>query len=136
MPAIATYESRTITVRIERPLDEVYDFVYKPDNFPKWASGLSTTLEKLDGQWVADTPAGKVKIHFSEWNPFGVVDHIVVPKMGPEIHIPLRAIRNGEGTEVIFTLLRYPGVSDEHFSRDIDWVTRDLHTLKKLLETS
>lgn len=131
-----TFESRTISVRIARPLDEVYDFVHKPDNFPKWASGLSNTLEKLDGQWVADSPGGPVKIHFSEWNPFGVVDHIVVPKSSPEIYLPMRAIKNGDGTEIIFTLLRYPGVSDEHFARDIEWVTRDLHTLKKLLETT
>jgi hypothetical protein len=53
---------------------------------------------------------------------------------GVEVYIPMRVVANGEGSEVIFTLFRTPGMSDESLERDIDWVTGDLATLKELLE--
>jgi hypothetical protein len=46
----------------------------------------------------------------------------------------MRVVSNGEGSEVIFTLFRTPGMTDEILERDIRWVTGDLATLKDLLE--
>ena len=54
------FESRTITVRIARPQHEVYDFASVPENFPRWASGLARSLKKVNGEWIADTPEGRV----------------------------------------------------------------------------
>lgn len=44
---IATVESRTITVRIGRPFDEVYDFLANPENWNQWAHGLGRTIVGL-----------------------------------------------------------------------------------------
>lgn len=33
------FPSRTISVQIGKPLDEVYAFAHAPANFMKWASG-------------------------------------------------------------------------------------------------
>ena len=33
-----TMEALTVSVSIERPLSEVYDFTSVPENFPTWAS--------------------------------------------------------------------------------------------------
>src|SRR2546426_12330122 len=68
-----TFESRTITVRIARPRRNVYDFTAVPENFPRWASGLGRSL-KSDGEWIADTPAGRVRVRFTASNDFGVLD--------------------------------------------------------------
>ncbi|WP_225308522.1 hypothetical protein [Hypericibacter terrae] len=54
---------------------------------------------------------------------------------GVEILIPLRVVANGSGSEVALTLFRLPGMSDEKFAADADWVRRDLERLKALLET-
>lgn len=129
-----TYASRTLTVRIARPQRDVYDFASLPENFPRWASGLGKSLKKIDGEWIADTPEGQVKVRFTERNDFGIIDHYVMIRPGLEVYIPIRVIANGEGTEVIFTLFRLPDVSDEAFARDADWVERDLNALKTLLE--
>jgi hypothetical protein len=121
-------------VTIERPLAEVYDFISRPENFPRWASGLATSIQPEGDHWVADTPEGPVEIRFSPQNEWGVLDHRVTMPSGVEVCIPIRVVANGEGTEVIFTLFRTPGMSDEIMERDIDWVTGDLATLKELLE--
>lgn len=116
---MTTLESRTLTVRIERPLADVYAFLADPANFSAWAAGLDLEQE----------------IVFTASNPFGVVDHTVVPAGGQEVYVPMRAIRNGSGTEVMFTLFRQPGMTDDEFARDGGAVQKDLLTLKRVLET-
>ena len=128
------FESRTLSVRINRDACEVYDFASVPENFPKWASGLGKSLTNVHGEWIARTPQGPVKVRFTKRNDFGVLDHYVIPEQSPEIYIPMRVIANGKGSEILFTLFRLPGMSDEKFAEDAEWVMRDLTALKKLLE--
>jgi hypothetical protein len=112
----------------------VYDFMSVPENFPKWASGLGQSLTKRDGEWIAETPQGSMKVRFTERNSFGVLDHYVIPRSGVQIYIPMRVISNGIGSEVLFTLFRLSDTSDEKFAEDAEWVKRDLNALKSLLE--
>ena len=53
---------------------------------------------------------------------------------GETAHNPMRVVANGEGSEVIFTLFRRPGVAEEDFAADVRAVQRDLEALKELLE--
>ena len=103
---------------IERAPAEVYAYVSDPNNLPKWASGLS----------------GAVKVRFVERNPYGVLDHYVKANSGPEVYMPMRVFPNGEGSEVLITVFRQPGTSEEKFGEDTVWVRRDLEALKVLLE--
>jgi hypothetical protein len=130
-----TYQSRNLSVSINRDAKAVYDFVCVPQNFPRWASGLGKSLKKVKGEWLAETPEGPVKIRFSERNVFGVLDHWVSPTPELEIYIPMRVIPNGSGSELLFTLFRLAEMSDEKFAADAEWVKRDLTSLKQLLES-
>lgn len=129
-----TFESRTITVRIARAQHEVYDFTSVPENFSRWASGVAKSLKKVNGEWIAEAPEGQVKVRFTERNDFGILDHHVAIRPGVDIYIPMRVIANGTGSEVLFTLFRLPDMTDETFTRDAEWVERDLRGLKALLE--
>ncbi len=129
-----TYQVRHITVSIKRPPDEVYAFVSNPENLPKWATGLSGSIRNINGGWIADAPMGKVKIKFAEENKFGILDHEVVLESGVKIYNPMRVIANGKGSEIFFTLIRQPEMSDEKFAQDAEWVEKDLRMLKDLLE--
>jgi hypothetical protein len=128
-----TSETRTISLSIQRDWREVYAFAAAPENFRHWASGLGS-LRREAGQWIADTPDGPLRVRFTPPNDFGILDHHVIPASGDEIYIALRVIANGAGSEIVFTLFRQPGMSDERFAADADWVRRDLETLKRLLE--
>ncbi|MDR3411900.1 MAG: hypothetical protein P4L87_13310 [Formivibrio sp.] len=128
-------ESRHLSVSIARSAGSVYDFLSEPANFPQWASGLGS-LHLIDGQWMAETPDGPMRIRFSARNAFGVLDHWVAPQNGAVIYIPFRVVANGDGCELIFTLFRQPGMTQEKFSADADWVMRDLNNAKQLMETT
>lgn len=128
------YETRNLSVSINRRAREVYDFASVPENFPQWATGLGKSLKKVNDAWIAETLQGPVKVRFTERNDFGVLDHYVIPEPGTEVYIPMRVIANGAGSELIFTLFRRPDMSDEKYAEDVAWVMRDLNTLKRLLE--
>ena len=77
-----------------------------------------------------------MKVRFSKNNAFGVLDHWVSPTPETTIYIPMRVIRNGEGSELIFTLFRLPKISDPKFASDAALVARDLQSVKDALEGS
>lgn len=129
------HQSRNLSVSINRDAGDVYNFISVPENFRLWASGLGKALQKVNGEWVAETPEGPVKVRFSERNELGVLDHWVSPKPRLQIYIPMRVIPNGSGSELIFTLFRLSDMSDEKFAADAEWVMRDLSSLKNLLES-
>ncbi|MEP7025062.1 MAG: hypothetical protein ABJB47_14970 [Actinomycetota bacterium] len=54
---------------------------------------------------------------------------------GGALH-PMRVIANGDGCEVLFTVRRLPGLSDEDFTRDVGLVAADLTRLEQVLEGS
>ena len=130
-----TFAARHISIAIDRPAGEVYDFAADPENLPKWAAGLSSSIGIVDGEWVADTDAGPVKIKFAERNEFGVLDHYVTTAAGESVYNPMRVLDNDGGTEVVFTLYRRTGLDQAAFDADAAAIEKDLNTLKGLLET-
>jgi hypothetical protein len=129
-----TSEARTLSVSIDRAAAEAYEFLSLPENFPKWASGLGRSLRKVGADWIAETAEGPVTVQFSERNSFGVLDHTVHLARGGSVYVPLRVIANGDGCELALTLFRQPGMSDEKFAADANWVMRDLLAAKRILE--
>jgi hypothetical protein len=125
---------RKLSIAIARPAAEAYEFLAQPENFPKWASGLSRSLRQVDGEWVADTDAGPAKVRFSERNSYGVLDHAVTLPQGRSVYVPLRVVPRGSGCELVLTLFRQADMSDAQFAADAEWVMRDLGAAKRLLE--
>ncbi|MGH8915844.1 MAG: SRPBCC family protein [Acidimicrobiia bacterium] len=132
---VITHEARNISISIDRDWREVYEFAHRPENFGRWASGLAEFLHQEGGEWVAETAEGSVQVRFTPRNEFGVMDHYVTSEPAIEVYVPLRVIANGTGCEVIFTLFRTPGMTDEIMARDAEWVTKDLRALKALVES-
>jgi len=132
-----------INIGIDRPLELVARYLADPRNFPLWASGLAGGLSPKRELtpagdeaevWVANSPQGRVKLRFSPPNAFGVADHWVHLPDGTVVYVPLRAVANGDGSDVSLTLFRRPEMDVARFAADAEWVRRDLATLKRVLE--
>jgi hypothetical protein len=130
----AQREVRRLSIAIDRAAAEAYEFLSAPENFPQWATGLAGSLRKAGDDWIADTPDGRAVVRFSERNAYGVLDHSVTLPRGVTVYVPLRVVPKGEGCELVLTLFRRPGMSDEHFAADAEWVMRDLGAAKRVLE--
>ena len=123
-----------LAVSIDRPAAEVYDYARDPARLPEWAAGLAGGIALVDGEWVADSPMGRVVVRFAERNPFGVLDHDVTLPGGTTVTNPLRVLPDGEGCEVVFTLRRAAATTDAEFAADAAAVTADLATLNRVVE--
>lgn len=132
---VALMPSHTVSVSIARAPETVYDFIVAPENLPEWALAFARSVSKSGNDWIVETSDGPMRIEFVARNPFGVADHRVTVRPGLAVLNPMRVLANGDGAEVVFTLLRSPDTSAEKFAADAAVVERDLQTLKRVLET-
>lgn len=115
--------SRHLGMWIEAAPEAVYAFASDPRHLARWAAGL------------ADPALGDADVAFAPTNAFGVLDHVVTLPGGDEFYNPMRVIPADPGRcEVVFTLRRQPGVTDEAFEADARAVVADLERLRELLE--
>jgi|SRR5215469_3277040 len=129
-----TKESRQISEWIDRPAAEVYEYAAEPANLPQWAPGLGSSVGKVGDRWFVETSEGRVGFAFVPRNEYGVLDHYVTLPSGEVLYIPLRVIADEHGCEVVFTVRRRPGMTDDDFSADAGAVAADLTRLKQVLE--
>lgn len=111
-------DSRHVSVHIERPVPEVYEYASDPARMAEWSAGVDGTAEVI----------------FAPRNPYGVLDHDVHLPSGETVHVPMRVTADGTGCEVLLTVRPQPGMTEEDMDRDADAVRADLATLKKLME--
>ena len=64
----------------------------------------------------------------------GFTVRMTIERPALEVYMPMRVFPNGEGAEVLLTVFRQPGMTEEKFVDDTQWVRRDLEALKALLE--
>ncbi|MGG6895710.1 SRPBCC family protein [Rhizobium sp. BR 315] len=131
---MSTMSAKIVHISIDRDWREVYGYASRPQNMPFWASGLAFGLTQDGGDWIAEGTLGAARVRFTPHNDFGVIDHRVTLESGLQVYNSLRIVPNGDGCEVMFTLLRLPGMTEEQFAADAAHVLRDLKTLKELME--
>jgi hypothetical protein len=128
------FNSRHVSISINNSAENVYEFASDPGNLPKWAAGVSGSIKNVNGQWIAESPMGMVKIKFADKNKFGILDHDVTLPSGETFYNPMRVFPNKDGSELIFTLYQRPGMSDRDFRKDEEQIKADLEKLKALVE--
>lgn len=133
-PAAAMTEARTVSISIARPADDVYDYLVQPAKIPEWSEFI-TKIRRDGEQWIATTKTGKQStMIFAPTNSRRVLDHDVIVSPTLTVHVPIRVLPNGEGSEVIFTIFRLAGMDDAAFAKDIAMVETDLRGMKRVLE--
>jgi len=126
-------ESCTVSISIKRPVADVYAYLADPANFPQWSLFIREIRREGD-DWLATTPSGSVLMRFTPPNEFGILDHYVTVSPELQVYVPLRVVANGEdGSEVLCTIFRLPGMDEAQFAADIALVRTDLAGLQLAL---
>jgi len=127
-------EHTTISIDLNQDWRELYERIWQPEAFLRWASALCGANLKPDGaEWSGDGPEGPMRVRFTEYNHFGVLDHTIRQAGEPETYLPMRVFQNGGGATIALTLFRAPGMTDSMFATDAEWIKRDLAALKQWL---
>lgn len=127
-------KSKTMSTSIKSDPKTVYDFVSNLENLPRWASSTFPSIKEVNGEWVVETPSGRNKVMITEKNNFGILDHRVKLTSGVEVYVPMRVVKNGDGSEVLLTVFQAPEMTDDGYAKDIQTVEKDLNHLKTLIE--
>jgi hypothetical protein len=128
------YPVKNISVSINKPVYKVYQFASNPANLPVWVEFIKSVHRETGDVWIAETELENIKIEFVPENEYGVIDHMVTLPGNSAVNNPLRVIRNGTGSELVFTLFWMPGRTEEEFNQDAKSVESDLNKLKLILE--
>ena len=130
-------QSKVIKITITRPFEDVYAFLGDLEKFALWASGVGRMLGQFaPNEWFVESPSGKkAKIRIVPLNEYGIADHFVNIDGMKEIYVPMRAIRNGNDTDVMITLFKSDDMSEEQYNADGAHIKNDLEALKNLLES-
>lgn len=124
-----------ISIKIEKPKDEVFRFASNPENFPQWLAFVKSITKISGDSWKAETTMGSVVIDFFPEHKLGVIDHNVILPDKKVVHNSLRVIENGAGSKVVFVLFEMPGKTLADYKKDADAVKADLNKLKQVLES-
>ncbi|WP_161486187.1 SRPBCC family protein [Candidatus Nitrosocosmicus hydrocola] len=127
-------KSHTISISIKKDLKTVYEFISNLENLPRWASSTFPSIKEINGEWLIDTPQGQNKVKLTERNNFGILDHYVELPSGVEVYIPLRVVKNNNGSEVMVTVFQTTEMTNEVYEKDLQTVNIDLNQLKTLIE--
>jgi hypothetical protein len=130
-------KSEVIVVPISRPYEEVNAFCADPMNFARWATDPDSVMEPLSrNEYIVQLPQGRRVMRFAPPNHFGILDYQVFEIGETDGWTrPVRLVRNGDGTDLQVTWIQQPGVSDEQFRSEIEWLRSDVQRLKSLLES-
>jgi hypothetical protein len=123
-----------LSIVIARPSGEVYDYASDPANLREWAAGLGGSIERVGARWFAESPIDNVTVSIADRNLFGVLDHYVTLPSNETVYNPVRVLPHGENCEVVFTLRRAAGTTNDDFAADEAAVLADLAKLKRVLE--
>lgn len=132
---MTVWASRTWSIPIERPLDEVYGYLSDPANFATWAPVQHGKFEPVGlYEWRAELSFGTRFLQFAEPNAVGILDFSERVEGGEAIVNPMRVVANSDGCLIIFTFFQRPWMSDAEFSSALEWIEADLWSLKSTLE--
>lgn len=127
--------TRHLSVVIRRDPRAVAAFARSDEQLPRWAAGLASGALRREGdELLVDSPMGQVRVRFVAANDLGVLDHDVTLPDGSVTHNPMRVQRHPHGAEVVFSLRRPDGATDDAFEADARAVAADLERLRALLE--
>ncbi|KKB76952.1 hypothetical protein VW35_16320 [Devosia soli] len=128
--------SHTIATQIDYPYEAAYRYLADPASYAQWAAIEPGSFHPLDnGDWTGETRFGGLRhIRFTPPNDYGVLDHAIFVPGEALLWTPMRVVPNEEGTELLFTFLARPGMSEDMFDSAIEWITTDFLMLKSILE--
>jgi hypothetical protein len=121
--------SRTISITVKKTTGDAFDSILQLP--PKIMPDAKISD---DGWWSFTGPHGLSKLKFHENKAFGILDHQYVDAES-SWNVPMRVVSNGDFSEVVITLNKPNGITDEQFDQRMQELGEMIHTMKNILES-
>ena len=124
--------TRTVTTVLDAPKDDVFSFLSKIDNLPKWASEFARELRYVDGKAKVVNGRGEFYFAIDADEDTGVIDMYAGPTEDELALFPTRVVGlPGGASAFTFTMFQAPGMSDELFESQYASLLREFDNIRR-----
>ena len=122
-----------MTAVLERPAEEVFDYMSRIENLPEWATEFARELKLVDGRYKVVNGLGEFFFEIRADRESGVIDMLAGPHQEALQLFPTRVVPLGDGGSAFtFTMFQAPGQPDEQFEGQYQSLVREFENLELL----
>lgn len=127
-------KAKTLNSTIRCSPTQAIEFLSDVQNLPTWHRSFCRSVEKGPEGWRVQTHRSKISVRVLRDDRSGVVDFLF--RFAPDFEwlVPTRVLPNGDGSEIILTLIQPDGTSETDYQRHLQWGFEALRELRKKLE--
>jgi hypothetical protein len=128
----------TRSISIAVPPQVVLDLVADPTALPRWAPAFARAVRPAGGDhWVVEKGGREVRIRVRVSRELGTVDYLMADAPpGVELGTFTRVVRNGCGSEFVFTRFYADSTSEIEMAEQQAVVAVELQTVRALCESA
>jgi hypothetical protein len=120
-----------VTTVLEAPREDVFAFLSKIDNLPKWASEFARELKYVAGKAKVVNGLGEFYFEMKADEDTGVIDMYAGPTEEELALFPTRVVGlPGGASAFTFTMFQAPGTSDELFEAQYESLLREFDNIR------
>jgi hypothetical protein len=124
--------SESVTVVLDAPRDEVFDFLARVESMPVWATEFARELRWVDGRPKVVNGLGEFWIEIEADTSTGVIDMRAGAHADELAHFPTRVVALPEGRSAFtFTMFQAAEMPDELFDSQHASLLRELAGLQE-----
>ena len=125
-------ESRTVTAVLDAPRENVFDYLSKVENLPRWATEFARELKYEDGQAKVVNGLGEFYFTIDADPATGVIDMYAGPSLDQLALFPTRVVELGGGASAFsFTMFQQPGMPDELFESQYSSLLAEFENIRR-----
>lgn len=124
--------SKTASLVLHAPKENVFSYLSKIENLPKWATVFCKELKVVDGKHKVVTPAGEMFFEIHSDEKTGVIDMFAGTNERQMGVFPARVLDlTGGASIVLFTMFQTSGMSDNQFNAQYESLLAEFENIKK-----
>ena len=125
-------QTRTVTTVLEAPKENVFDYLSKVENLPKWATEFARELRYEDGQAKVVNGLGEFYFTIDADPDTGVIDMYAGPSLDELALFPTRVVElAGDTSAFSFTMFQQSGMPDELFESQYSSLLEEFENIRR-----
>ena len=124
-------KTRTVTTVLAAPKAEVFDYLSKIENLPRWATEFARELKYEHGKAKVVNRRGEFYFSIDADSKTGVIDMYAGPREDELALFPTRVGLPGAQSAYNFTMFQAPGTPDELFESQYQSLVRELENIRR-----
>jgi hypothetical protein len=123
--------TRTVTAVLDAPREQVFDYLSRIENLPKWADEFARELKNEAGKAKVVNGLGEFYFSIDADATSGVIDMYAGPGEDELALFPTRVVALGpDRSAYVFTMFKAPEMPDELFESQCESLRREFDNIR------